>query len=788
MKSLSLAILVVASTNSRYANAFAPASMFVHQQPSTTAPVAASIAVARRQDVSLQAGAGFLGMDDSSNEEEDEEEDDEEDFDSDDEDDDDDEFGYSSRYSSGRSPFTGARLDPYDPNPLIKPRPSRYFKEESTKPVVPDDQLVQNLSQDERGENLKVMRKIKKNDLPDLRLRRDHAGWVEANNDLKRRTSKDPWFGINERLREAIQMGAPDNEVASLQRLAERLGGPPPGITVPPRGYVLYTDLFDIPISSGRVASAMERQLREQRAAIGRIMRDERKRNIKKEKRQYEEDMRLPGLRDEREARERREKTMRKLLSQVEEDNKKKAERAKELLGKLPEAPENRNDAMEKALAEAREEVKKLSRQALGKAPSALEAAAAASSSASSIDTPTTGAAAARAQAAADAAGGRPRLPGDLDMADGVLDDSIPIEPSSSMVTGPLQVDVSSSYNNEQSDPPMRKHCFTYTIRITNKSASDTIQLLGRRFEIQTVASSMKDIVQGEGVTGRTPILKPGEVFEYTSTAPLSVRPIATTIIAARMQGEYRYVVLKDGQQVASEEQTKAGGDAQAKLGMFHFIFPEDQRVKPYISADYDDDEEDEDDEDDEDDDGKPSSKKAATTAPSVSPSTFPTTTLPGDKDLVTGDIACALNDSSEEVSDDVRVTVSSTYRPERSDEALGKHVFAYNIRIKNESKDPIQLVSRRFEIQTIGSPSKDVIQGAGVTGRQPILKPGESFEYTSTAPLNVKPMLEKTPVVGRMQGDYSFTRLAADGTTPLSSDALKAKLGVFHFILPSLV
>ena len=152
----------------------------------------------------------------------------------------------------------------------------------------------------------------------------------------------------------------------------------------------------------------------------------------------------------------------------------------------------------------------------------------------------------------------------------------------------------------------MRKHCFQYTIRITNSSPTDTIQLLGRRFEIQTVGSSMKDVVQGEGVTGRTPVLKPGEVFEYTSTAPLSVRPIGTTIVAARMKGEYRYEVLAEGQSTATDAQVESGGNETADLGTFHFIFPEDQRVKPYRA------EEDEDDEDDDEDD----EPKAAAPAP----------------------------------------------------------------------------------------------------------------------------------------------------------------------------
>merc|ERR1712232_529348 len=153
---------------------------------------------------------------------------------------------------------------------------------------------------------------------------------------------------------------------------------------------------------------------------------------------------------------------------------------------------------------------------------------------------------------------------------------------------------------------------------------------------------------------------------------------------------------------------------------------------------------------------------------------------------MKSGDISVPLNDSSDTTNENVRVQVTSSYRPERSDSKLDKHCFAYNIRITNDSKRSIQLVSRRFEIQTIGSANKDVVQGPGVTGRQPIMKPGESFEYTSTAPLSVKPM-RTTPVVARMQGEYNFVQLGEDGSTPLSSTPLHAKLGMFHFILPAL-
>ena len=789
---LAVGVFLAHACGTPFAAAFTPSTREFHAV-TTTAPAVGhsflpALSLRNSPNTSTSLFAGFLGQD-----KEDEEDEDSEDED-DDDDDDDADLELAGRYSSAKSPFTGMSLDPDDPNPLIKPRPSRYFKTEdklATMNAVDDDKLVQTMSTEERKENLAVMRQVRKNDLPDLRMRKDHAGWVEANNDMKRRYDSDPWFGVNERLRDAIQLGAPDDKIEALKKLSEKLGGPPPGIDVGTKGYAVHTEIYDIGISPSRATAVMEREVRTERAARGRAMMAERKKNIEKEQRQYEEDMRNPGLREDKEAKERRERVMRRLMDEIEEDNKKKRDRAKEILGKLPEAPESRTKAMEKALREAQEEVKKVRRKQLGTSSSSSSSGDEDSEDDGAITSKSgekSSADKAREAAAAEASGGRPRLPGDADVTQGDLG-SMEIESSSTTTTGPLEVEVSSIYNKDQSDPPMRKHCFQYTIKITNNSPTETIQLLGRRFEIQTVGSSMKDVVQGEGVTGRTPVLKPGEVFEYTSTAPLSVRPIGTTIIAARMKGEYRYVTLEKGQETATEDQISAGGEATADLGMFHFIFPEDQRVQPFSRAeeDDDDDEEEEDDEVDVKSSGS-SVSKAASSRPSTSPSATPASTLPGDEDMKSGEISLKLNDSSEATTEEIKVQVTSSYRPERSDASMDKHCFAYNIRITNESDKSIQLVSRRFEIQTIGSSNKDVVQGPGVTGRQPVLKSGESFEYTSTAPLSVKPKLDKTPAVARMQGEYNFVILGEDGSTPLSSTPLQAKLGMFHFVLPELV
>jgi len=659
------------------------------------------------------------------------------------------------------------------------------------------------MSQDERKENLVVMRQIRKSDLPDLRLRKDYAGWVEANNDLKRRTARDPWFGINDRVRDAIQMGEPQEKIDNLVALAKKLGGPPPDVKMNDKEFALHTEVYDIGISAARAARMVEEEMRLERVARGRAMMAERIKNEEKKKLEYEEDMQNPGLKEEKEAKERRERTMRRIMGELEEDRKKKRERAKEILGKYPDAPNSRHELMQNALKAAQDDVKNARRKKLGLGKKGGASLAGGGGPEDSSGESKSGGSAAKAReaAAAEAAGGRPRLPGDEDVTRGEIDDVV--ESLSSTVTGPLKVEVSSVYNKDQSDPPMRKHCFQYTIKITNSSPTDTIQLLGRRFEIQTVGSSMKDVVQGEGVTGRTPILKPGEVFEYTSTAPLSVRPIGTTIVAARMKGEYRYEILPEGQTETTATATATATDAvesggssssssneTAELGVFHFIFPEDQRVMPYRAED-EEEEEDYDDDDEEEEDTKAvaassseSSKKEST---GTSTKSSPSSTLPGDEDMKTGEITVPLNDTSEVVTDKVRVALKSSYRPERSESSQDKYCFAYSIRITNESDNPIQLVSRRFEIQSVGLPHKDVVSGPGVTGRQPILKPGESFEYTSTAPLNVKPMLEKTPILARMSGEYNFVILGEDGTTPLSSNPLQAKLGLFHFILPAL-
>src|SRR6185295_16190785 len=86
---------------------------------------------------------------------------------------------------------------------------------------------------------------------------------------------------------------------------------------------------------------------------------------------------------------------------------------------------------------------------------------------------------------------------------------------------------------------------------------------------------------------------------------------------------------------------------------------------------------------------------------------------------------------TSEAVTRGIRVSVEAQYAPQRSQPQQGQWFFLYTIRITNESQDTVQLVSRHWIISDATDHVEEV-KGPGVVGHQPVLAPGESFEYTS--------------------------------------------------------
>jgi ApaG protein len=108
----------------------------------------------------------------------------------------------------------------------------------------------------------------------------------------------------------------------------------------------------------------------------------------------------------------------------------------------------------------------------------------------------------------------------------------------------------------------------------------------------------------------------------------------------------------------------------------------------------------------------------------------------------------------SDTTTNGIRVQVASFYVEERSDPENDRYFFAYRVRISNVGAETAQLVSREWII-TDADGNEERVQGPGVVGEQPVLDPGESFEYTSFCPL-------PTPV-GSMHGSYWMVRPGGD-------------------------
>jgi ApaG protein len=83
-----------------------------------------------------------------------------------------------------------------------------------------------------------------------------------------------------------------------------------------------------------------------------------------------------------------------------------------------------------------------------------------------------------------------------------------------------------------------------------------------------------------------------------------------------------------------------------------------------------------------------------------------------------------------------IRVDVSTNYVGEQSKPDESHYVFAYTITIRNEGKVPARLLTRHWVI-TNGNGKVKEVRGEGVVGEQPVLGPGERFEYTSGVPLS---------------------------------------------------
>lgn len=103
---------------------------------------------------------------------------------------------------------------------------------------------------------------------------------------------------------------------------------------------------------------------------------------------------------------------------------------------------------------------------------------------------------------------------------------------------------------------------------------------------------------------------------------------------------------------------------------------------------------------------------------------------------------------TSEAVTHNIRVEVESRYAPDQSQPFQSHWFFHYTVRISNEGDETVQLLSRHWII-TDGAGRVEEVRGPGVVGEQPVLSPGETFEYASGCPLKTS--------TGSMRGTYQM-------------------------------
>lgn len=108
---------------------------------------------------------------------------------------------------------------------------------------------------------------------------------------------------------------------------------------------------------------------------------------------------------------------------------------------------------------------------------------------------------------------------------------------------------------------------------------------------------------------------------------------------------------------------------------------------------------------------------------------------------------------SSEAVTRGIKIYVEPQYDALRSRPAENLWFFLYTVTLKNEGSETVQLISRHWVITDEENRTEEV-RGPGVVGEQPVLAPGESFEYTSGCPL--------TTPTGTMHGTYQM--VTSDG------------------------
>jgi ApaG protein len=109
---------------------------------------------------------------------------------------------------------------------------------------------------------------------------------------------------------------------------------------------------------------------------------------------------------------------------------------------------------------------------------------------------------------------------------------------------------------------------------------------------------------------------------------------------------------------------------------------------------------------------------------------------------------------SSEAITRGIRVVVQPEFHANRSSPEENQWLFLYTVTIENMGTETVQLLTRHWII-TDGNENVEEVRGPGVVGEQPVLEPGQSFQYTSACPLGTD--------VGKMEGTYQMVSTAGE-------------------------
>ncbi len=104
-----------------------------------------------------------------------------------------------------------------------------------------------------------------------------------------------------------------------------------------------------------------------------------------------------------------------------------------------------------------------------------------------------------------------------------------------------------------------------------------------------------------------------------------------------------------------------------------------------------------------------------------------------------------------QQITEGICITVETFYNNDQSNPLLNEYTFAYRISIDNNSNFPVKLLRRHWQIFDSNGSHRDV-EGEGVVGQQPIMEPGESFQYMSGASIRTD--------IGKMAGTYQMENM----------------------------